>query len=684
MTRKDTVFLIFLIIILFGLYWKTFNSELIWDDEVFFKYNLLFIEDHPLNSAFKFGYFSEQLGVQNQDHYYRPLLTASFLLENKLWGIHGTTLRMTNLVIFILSLVFLYAFLKTQADKNYFPEITTLLFAIYPLNIDNIVWVVGRGDLLLLLWAALTFLCLERYFQKKNILFLAASLFFYLLGMLSKETFLLFFPILILYEWSRHKKITWLYHLGNLGIILLVFFVKNAVLGIKNLALSESSLSSGILGKTIGTAGFYFRTIVFPLSYDMFLPLDRMTGIFYLAFGLLALFFILFVFYQAKKDRALWLPAALFFLFLAGHVPLIFTTIYPYQIYSRYMMIASLGFVWIVAWFLTRIREKTRLFIVLLLLLAFMPALIISANSYKSKTAFWQRALRSSPNDPYALMQSAKTSYENNDYLSAELALNGTLSLSMKRETAIMVSLLYADIELARADYEKLLRWLNSIEEMERDPQIQIAPFIRYQVKAKKAQVDLSRGEIEAAEKLLIENIAAYSMLKEAYASLYGLYTSTEQWEKAARLEKTMKEIFPRHFAQVDTAKMKAEYESLPFEKKLSLFIQNRNFTAAIALVNTLPSLDLDHRLLLAKLTYYQGNPEAGEKMIREILGDNPENPDILNRVGYFYLSNLIRVGEAVPYFERSLSLNPAQPEISYVVDRLKNNYLAKIKDPWK
>ena len=46
-----------------------------------------FIEDHPISSAFKFGYFSEQLGVQGQDHYYRPLLTASFLLENKLWGI---------------------------------------------------------------------------------------------------------------------------------------------------------------------------------------------------------------------------------------------------------------------------------------------------------------------------------------------------------------------------------------------------------------------------------------------------------------------------------------------------------------------------------------------------------------------------------------------------------------------
>jgi tetratricopeptide (TPR) repeat protein len=145
-----------------------------------------------------------------------------------------------------------------------------------------------------------------------------------------------------------------------------------------------------------------------------------------------------------------------------------------------------------------------------------------------------------------------------------------------------------------------------------------------------------------------------------------------------------MKEIFPNYFAQTDTTRMKAEYESLPFEKKMSLFIQSRNFSAAIALVNTMPALDLDHQLLLAKLFYYQGNAEAGEKIIRGILENNPDDREILNKVGYFYLSNLIRVREALPYFEKSLSLNSSQPEISYVVDRLKNNYLANLKNPWK
>src|SRR4030043_905417 len=157
--RKKALFLVGLLaVIVIGLYWKTFSYDFIWDDEIFFKHNLLFIEHQPLTSALKYSYFSEQLGVQGQAHYYRPLLTLSFLLENELWGIKNITLRLTNLLLFYFSLLFLYAFLKVYSDKAYLPEITTLLFALYPLNSENIVWVVGRGGLLLLLWGSLPFL----------------------------------------------------------------------------------------------------------------------------------------------------------------------------------------------------------------------------------------------------------------------------------------------------------------------------------------------------------------------------------------------------------------------------------------------------------------------------------------------------------------------------------------------
>jgi tetratricopeptide (TPR) repeat protein len=683
MHKKDWLYVVILAIIVFGLYWKTFGYDLVWDDEVFFKHNLLFIEHQPLASAFKYSYFSEQLGVEGRDHYYRPLLTFSFLLENKVWGIHNVTLRLTNLLIFFFSLIFLFAFLKEYSDKTYLPEITTLLFALYPLNSENIVWVVGRGDLFLLLWGSLAFLLFEIFLKRRRFIFLAASSFFFLLGVFSKETFIIFLPLLILYERIRRQKITWPYHLANAAAILLFFFIKNIALGIKNIKLVYMPNSAENLRAALGTLGYYFRTMVFPLRYDMFLPVTDMSRPLFLVFGLPAAAFLVLLIIWAKKDKDVALPAAIFGLFLLGHVPLIYANIVPYQIYSRYMMLAGLGLIWLLAYLLMRLKERLRFAIVFLILLLFIPSIVLNSGAYKNSSIFWHRAMKSSPRDAYVLFQAAKTAIENKDYLSAELYLNRSLGITMKRETAILVSMLYADIEMMRADYPAVLHWMASIEGFNKSPGVKVAPFTRYQINAKKARVLVSQGDIRAAEELLVENITNYSTVKEAYSDLYSLYVSHALWQGAMKLEGKMKSIFPTYFAGTDTAKMEQEFEMLPFEKKMTFYIQNRNFAAAIALVRTLPSLDLDHQLLLARLFFCEGKEEEGNQLIQEVLGQNPGNYEVLNKVGFFYLYNLIRVKTALGYLEQSLALNPSQPDITVLIGRLQKEYLERIKDVW-
>jgi tetratricopeptide (TPR) repeat protein len=676
--------LLALVIILFGIYWKTFNYELIWDDDIFFKHNILFIENRPVSSAFKFGYFSEQLGVQGQDHYYRPLLTASFLLENKLWGIQNVSLRLVNLIIFLASLVFLFYFLKRQADYLYFPEIATLLFALYPLNMDNIIWVVGRGDLLLLLFGMLCFLSLDLSILKNRRLFLTASFLFYVAGIFSKETFLFFFPILFLYEAVKRRRISWPFHLANLGATVLFFFLKNHVLGIQNIRLIPYQNIGEDVMATLGTLGYYFRTMLFPLHYDMFVPIQKAMSTPFLGFGLAAALFLLIMLIRSARDRRVLIPTVLLGTFLVAHVALIFTDIFPYQVYSRYMMVSSLGLIWILASALKGLRERPRFVLVFGLLILFIPAIVLNGNSYKNKTLFWQRAQESLPQDAYVFFQSAKAAFENKDYLSAELYLNRSLSLNMKKETAILVSSLYTDIEIARADYPSARRWVNSIEEFESQPKVKIAPFVRYQVNEKMAEVATSKGEIEEAEKYLEDNLARFSTVKESYTRLYDLYIGRGLWEKAAGLEKTMKAVFPAYFGRIDTARTRTEFETLPFDKKMTFYIQYRNFGAAIALLQTLPGLDLDHQLLLARLYYYKGAPEEGQKIIAEIDRSHPSDVDTLNRIGYLYVSNLLRAKEALTYFDRSLRLKSSQPEIIYLSSHLKTQYIDKLKPVWE
>jgi len=287
MQKRDLAFILILIIIIFGLYWKPLGYDLVWDTKIMVDQSLLFLEDQPVWSAFKYGYFHEQCGMGNMDFYYRPFLTASFLIEHKLWGLSSWTLRLTNLFIYVLSLFFLYIFLKRQSDKHHFAEMATAIFALYPLNVDNIMWVVGRGDLFLLLWGILSLLFLELSLRKRRPLFLACSSLFFLAGILSKESILFFLPVLFIYEWIKRKKVTVPYHGANIAITILFFVVKNVVLGIKNLGIIPIANVVENLTAPIAALGYYIRSMVFPFAYDMFLPLREAVTPFYLALGII-------------------------------------------------------------------------------------------------------------------------------------------------------------------------------------------------------------------------------------------------------------------------------------------------------------------------------------------------------------------------------------------------------------
>jgi len=684
MKRGNVIFIALLAVTVFGVYWRTLDYDLIWDDEIYFKHNLLFNENYPLSSAFKFSYFSEQLGVQSQDQYYRPLLTASFMLESKLWGIKNVTLRLTNLLIYFFALVFLFFFFKAQSDKNYFAEIGTLLFALYPLNLDNIVWVVGRGDLLLLLWGVLTLLFLDLSIRKRRILFLVGSSLFYTLGLFSKETSLLLVPLLVLYEILKRKRVNVYYHSVNILITLAYFFLKNSALGIKNIRFVFSPNIVADIRAALGTLGYYARTLLFPFSYDMFMPLKKAESVLYVLLGAAALFLFLFLLIRAKRDKGTVWPLAMLVVFLGGHVVLIFTTVFPFQVYSRYMMLPALGAIWILADHLSRVKERVRLSIVFIILVLFIPSVIINAGAYKSKAAFWQRASRSFPDNEHVLFQRARVLYENNDFLSAEVALNQILTLRVNPLTAVLTSLLYADIDMLRAKYENVLRWMKSIKEFEQDRDLAIAPQIRYFENSKTAKVEVSKGNFESAEKSLTDNIQRYGRFPEAYKELYNLYIGFQMWDKASELETAMKKAFPRYFASLNTQFSRGQFENLPLDKKISFYVLGRDFGRAVEEVQKMRDLDIEHRIFLAKLYYFQGKEDEGRAAIESILAPDPNNVEILNKIGNFYLNEIFRVREAMDYFERSLSLKPAQPTLLYITTSLKRDYLSQLIQVWK
>ena len=682
MKNKKVIFISALTIVLFSLYFRGLRSELIWDDKIFFGGNLLLSENRPLSEAFKVGYFSEQIGMKDSDHYYRPLLTLSFMVEDRLWGISPAGLRIVNLLIYFGALVFLYFFFRLASDRGHLPEIATLLFALHPLNVDNIIWIVGRSDLLLLLWVVLVLLFLEKYLERGKSLDWVMASFFFLLGVFSKESFIFIWPALIFYERIKHKKITIPFHLLNLLSIMAFFAVKNVVLGIKNL---DFLLPKDILfGATVllKTLGFYVKSIFWPFAAPFFISPDNVQKVRYLVVGILFTALFILLLYFSRKQRETRFPLILAACFLGGHLPLVFSKIYPYSIYPRYMMISSLGLIWTLSIYLRKIPEKIRLSLVFLIILSLIPTVVLRIDAYRTEENFWSKASRKFSNDGYVLVQISKVLQENGDFIRAEFFLNKSLSLNLQRETAILVSVSYAEVEMAKADYENVFRWMESLEEVEGLYRMRLATGIRYEINKIKSRVWISQGEIPSAEKCLQENIETFPQAKDSFFELFEMYVGYGMWEKAKALADRIRLLFPS-FAQ-DPEKIARELESMPLDDKIAFYTLRRNFSKATALIETIAAPDLMHRILLAKLAYKQGEGERGQTVIEAIAAEDSESYETMNTIAAFYLNDLFRVREALVYMKKSLELNPDQPKIRFLIINLTKNYLEQLTEVWK
>ncbi len=678
--NQSIIFIVVLIITLSALYWKTFNYEFIWDSKIYFKQNILFTENYPLSSAFKLGYFHGSLGKSNIEDYYRPLLAISFIIENKVWGLKNPTLRLINVFIYILGLIFLYYFLKLHSKKKYFPEITTLLFALYPLNVDNIVWIVGRGDLLLLLWGSLTFLFLGLFIKKGKYYYLIASSFFYLLGIFSKETFLFFLPVLFLYEFVKRKKISIPYHMAIVLMSTFFFVLKSKILGIQNLRIVFPSNILENIKIVVSSLGYYFRSAVFPVYHDFFIPLQNVVNLAYILSGILFILFLVLLLYQSRRDSEVIIPLSFIVFFTGGVLLLLFTDLFPFKLYARYMMIPALGFIWIFVKYIGRLRERVRLTLAFVVLLVFILSTVINTYSYKSELIFFNRANTSFPENGYILFQMTKILYERQDYLAAELALYKALSCKQSEKTAILLSLYHASIEHVKADYNKALKRIEEIENLESYLDIQLAPFTRFLINNQKAMVSIDQGNINTAEKLLKENIKQNKNIKEPYKMLYQMYVGQNMWEKASNLEQIMIEQFPS-FAVMNTTQIKNHFNSLPAKEKITFYVQYKNYRKAIDIIKTFFPLSLNNKILHAKLTYWEGNEDEAKNIIEDIFSDYSNDFRVMNKIGDFYLKDLIRVEEALFYYKKSLEINKNQPEVSILVFSLIENYLNKLKE---
>ena len=192
------------------LYVNTLSNDYALDDKIVISNNQFTqqgfggIWDHLTNESFV-GFFGTQKELVAGARY-RPLSLVTFSIENALFGNSPGFSHFVNLLLYALTVLVLYRWLRSLTDENKtmlgLALITVALFAAHPLHTEVIANIKGRDDLLAFLFAILAGSWALRADAKSA---LWSGVFFFL-ALMSKESAIAFVLILPLFTYTFQKE----------------------------------------------------------------------------------------------------------------------------------------------------------------------------------------------------------------------------------------------------------------------------------------------------------------------------------------------------------------------------------------------------------------------------------------------------------------------------------------------
>ena len=147
--------------------------------------------------------------IQHEAHYW-PLLYTLFWLEHKLWGLTPLGYHLVNLLLHTGVVLLLWRLLRRlEVPGAWF---AAAVFAVHPLHVESVAWVIGRKDILATLFylssvlAYIRFTEMPRGGRRGGHYLLAVALFVF--GLLSKSITITLPVALLLWHWWRHGRVT--------------------------------------------------------------------------------------------------------------------------------------------------------------------------------------------------------------------------------------------------------------------------------------------------------------------------------------------------------------------------------------------------------------------------------------------------------------------------------------------
>ncbi len=256
----------------FAIYGQSLHNEFLWDDEEQIVNNLSVHSTENIPSFFRGSSFNTGGTGTMQGIYYKPLMLTVYSLLWSVFGKNSLVFHLTQLFLHLLNSILLALFLEGFFTYS-LAWAVALIFLVHPFNGECVTYCANFQDVLFYFFGISSLLFLSkcrRPLKWSQISILSILLLF---SLLSKESGILFFPTILLYDSlfrsNSKSKNSILGSLASTGIALLAYcFLRFGVaeLGVRAGSLQPITLAS--LSERLLTLPriivFYFSHFIFP------------------------------------------------------------------------------------------------------------------------------------------------------------------------------------------------------------------------------------------------------------------------------------------------------------------------------------------------------------------------------------------------------------------------------------
>jgi len=636
--------------------------------------------------------FKQDMSLLSIGGYYRPLLTISFIIDAQLGGISPIMYHLTNIIIHLVASSLLFILLSRLGYRKGLSFFFSLIFTVHPALTHAVCWIPGRNDSLLAIFIMLSFITLLSFIETRKWKYYALHLFFFTLAVFTKEVSFVFIIVAFLYLhlvvkdkiFSSNKLI---FGTGWLIIIILWLVARQSPLGSNTI--DKISFAWGDLAAIF----IYIGKILLPFNLSVVPILKDST----LIYGFITLMLLIISLFLTKNKRvnfiifgALWFILFLIPSFINASLSVV-SFFMEHRIY-----LPMIGFFIIVLETdpikKLDIKNSPAAIFGVLVVIILSTITYLHSLDYKDKYAFWESAVATSPDAPFAHVNLG-FAYQSDGKLDlAEKECKRALELNPEQPLAHnILGLIYMGKNMYK-EAEK---------EFEQELAINRAPD---KVLPNLGALYYKQGNLKAAEEVWKENIKLTPRDPASHHNLGLLYMDKNMFKEAEEEFKqefnldpnSNKAVFNLGMAYYHQGKVK-EAEEIWNKVNTKEPLAHNNFGLTLMDKKLYKEAESEFRKELALnpnsttalfnlgLLYYdQGKLKEAEESWRRIIAINPSESMVHNNLGLLYVKNNMSA-QAEEEFKQELAVNPHSSRALFNLGLLyqKQSKLKEMEECW-